>query len=80
MSISRRHFLLTTSGALAVGGLAPAVVRAQATVKLGTAVLGDYALAGPFIVASDKGFFQAEAQHRVQPSAAAQPREGGHRR
>jgi len=60
MSISRRHFLLTTSGALAVGGLAPAVVRAQATVKLGTAVLGDYALAGPFIVAADKGFFQAE--------------------
>ena len=60
MSISRRHFLLTASGALAVGGLAPAVVRAQASVKLGTAVLGDYALAGPFIVASDKGFFQAE--------------------
>ena len=36
------------------------MVRAQASVKLGTAVLGDYALAGPFIVAVDKGFFQAE--------------------
>ena len=60
MSISRRHFLITGSTALAVGALAPAVVRAQASVKLGTAVLGDYALAGPFIVAADKGFFQAE--------------------
>ena len=60
MSISRRHFLITGSTVLAAGALAPAVVRAQASVKLGTAVLGDYALAGPFIVAADKGFFQAE--------------------
>jgi NitT/TauT family transport system substrate-binding protein len=60
MSMSRRHFLITGSTVLAAGALAPAVVRAQASVKLGTAVLGDYALAGPFIVAADKGFFQAE--------------------
>jgi NitT/TauT family transport system substrate-binding protein len=58
-SISRRQFLLTTSGAVAAGALAPAV-RAQTSVKIGTAVLGDYALAGPFIVAVEKGFFRTE--------------------
>ena len=60
MSMSRRHFLMTSTTVLAASALAPAVVRAQPAVKLGTAVLGDYALAGPFIVAADKGFFQAE--------------------
>src|SRR5262245_49793990 len=60
MSMSRRHLLISGSTALAMGALAPAAVRAQASVKLGTAVLGDYALAGPFIVAAEKGFFQAE--------------------
>jgi NitT/TauT family transport system substrate-binding protein len=59
-SISRRHFLLTASGAAIAGGLAPAAARAQASVKIGTAVLGDYALAGPFIVATEKGFFRTE--------------------
>jgi NitT/TauT family transport system substrate-binding protein len=58
-SISRRRFLLTASGAAVTGALAPAV-RAQASVKIGTAVLGDYALAGPFIVAVEKGFFRTE--------------------
>jgi hypothetical protein len=57
--ISRRRFLVTTSGAVA-GALAPAVGRAQTSVKIGTAVLGDYALAGPFIVATEKGFFRNE--------------------
>jgi NitT/TauT family transport system substrate-binding protein len=58
-SISRRQFLVTTSGAVAAGALAPAV-RAQTSVKIGTAVLGDYALAGPFIVAVEKGMFRTE--------------------
>ena len=58
-SISRRRFLLTASGAAIAGALAPAV-RAQPSVKIGTAVLGDYALAGPFIVAVEKGFFRME--------------------
>jgi len=58
-SISRRHFLLSASGAVAAGALAPAV-HAQTSVKIGTAVLGDYALAGPFIVAVEKGFFRTE--------------------
>lgn len=59
-SISRRRFLVSTSGALAAGALAPAFVHAQTSVKIGTAVLGDYALAGPFIVAVDKGLFRTE--------------------
>jgi NitT/TauT family transport system substrate-binding protein len=58
-SISRRHFLATASGLLVVGGR-PLVARAQTSVKIGTAVLGDYALAGPFIVAVEKGFFRTE--------------------
>jgi NitT/TauT family transport system substrate-binding protein len=58
-SISRRHFLLTASGVVAASALAPAV-RAQTSVKIGTAVLGDYALAGPFIVAVEKGMFRTE--------------------
>jgi len=58
-SISRRRFLLSASGAAVAGALAPAV-RAQTSVKIGTAVLGDYALAGPFIVAVEKGFFRME--------------------
>jgi NitT/TauT family transport system substrate-binding protein len=37
---------------------APRVGHPQTTVKVGTAVLGDYALAGPFIVAAEKGFFR----------------------
>jgi NitT/TauT family transport system substrate-binding protein len=59
-SISRRRFLVSASGAVVAGTLAPAVVRAQTSVKIGTAVLGDYALAGPFIVAVEKGFFRTE--------------------
>lgn len=58
-SISRRRFLLTASGAAVAGALAPAI-HAQTSVKIGTAVLGDYALAGPFIVAAEKGFFRTE--------------------
>src|SRR5919204_262097 len=58
-TVSRRRFLLSASGAAIAVTLAPAV-RAQPSVKIGTAVLGDYALAGPFIVAVEKGFFRAE--------------------
>src|SRR5690348_9340565 len=58
-TVSRRRFLLSASGAALASALAPAV-RAQPSVKVGTAVLGDYALAGPFIVAAEKGFFRIE--------------------
>jgi NitT/TauT family transport system substrate-binding protein len=57
--VSRRHFL-TTSGAALLAAGAPRLAPAQTAVKVGTAVLGDYALAGPFIVAADKGFFRNE--------------------
>ncbi len=59
-SISRRHFLATAAGALAVG--APGRVRAQqrTAVKIGSAVLGDYAMAGPILVALDRGYFGQE--------------------
>ena len=58
-TISRRKLLRST--ALAVPALAlPRVVRAQPSIKIGTAVLGDYSLAGPVIVALEKGFFRQE--------------------
>jgi len=55
---SRRRFLAASATVLAAG-LAPRPARAQA-VKIGTAVLGDYSMAGPVIVAQEKGFFKAE--------------------
>src|SRR5262249_9717566 len=57
--VSRRKFLTTSAGALLALG-APRVGHGQTAVKVGTAVLADYALAGPFIVAVEKGFFRAE--------------------
>jgi NitT/TauT family transport system substrate-binding protein len=57
--LSRRDFL-GTSGAAVLAAGAPRIVAAQTAVKVGTAVLGDYALAGPFVVASEKGFFRTE--------------------
>ena len=57
--ISRRQIL--RSAALALPAVAaPRVARAQPSVKIGTAVLGDYSLAGPIIVALEKGFFRQE--------------------
>ena len=61
MSITRRDFLkLTGAGTLGVGlGHAPRPAYAQATsVRIGTAVLGDYSLVSPILVAQDKGFFK----------------------
>jgi ABC-type nitrate/sulfonate/bicarbonate transport system substrate-binding protein len=57
--LSRRHFL-TRSGAALLAAGAPRIASGQTAVKVGTAVLGDYSLAGPFIVAADKGFFRTE--------------------
>ncbi|HSE93226.1 MAG TPA: ABC transporter substrate-binding protein [Methylomirabilota bacterium] len=55
----RRAFLSSMALGAAVAG-APRTARAQPSVKVGTAVLGDYALAGPFIVARERGFFTQE--------------------
>ena len=57
--VSRRHFLTTSAGALLAVG-APRIGHGQTAIKVGTAVLADYALAGPFIVAVEKGFFRTE--------------------
>ena len=57
--VSRRHFLATSAGTLLAVG-APRIGHGQTALKVGTAVLADYALAGPFIVAVEKGFFRTE--------------------
>ena len=59
MNGSRRAFLrCAAAGAL---GLAapPRAVGGEPVAAIGTAVLGDYAMAGPVIVALDRGYFQA---------------------
>jgi NitT/TauT family transport system substrate-binding protein len=58
-TISRRALLRTTALTLPTV-VAPRVARGQPSVKIGTAVLGDYSLAGPIIVALEKGFFRQE--------------------
>jgi len=57
--VSRREFLTTSAGALLVVDT-PRIAHGQTAIKVGTAVLADYALAGPFIVAVEKGFFRTE--------------------
>ena len=60
MSVNtRRRFV---AGAL-VATASPVLhrtARAQTAVKIGTAVLGDYSMAGPVIVALERGFFKSE--------------------
>ncbi len=58
-SISRRGFLVSAALGAALSA-APRAARAQPVVRVGTAVLGDYALAGPFVLAQDRGFFSHE--------------------
>jgi NitT/TauT family transport system substrate-binding protein len=61
LPVTRRHFL--RSAAVLAAGVGPARAPragAQTAIKVGTAVLGDYALAGPVIVALDKGLFRDE--------------------
>src|SRR5437762_14155125 len=57
-SLSRRRFLATLAAAPI--GLGPRLARAATAVKIGTAVLGDYSMAGPVIVALERGFFAQE--------------------
>src|SRR3989441_356057 len=60
VSLTRRRFLAGAAAATAPAALAPRPARAQSAVKIGTAVLGDYSMAGPIIVALEKGFFRDE--------------------
>jgi NitT/TauT family transport system substrate-binding protein len=57
--ISRRHFL-AASAAVVASSLVPRPARAQDRVRIGTAVLGDYSVAAPIAVATDRGFFKQE--------------------
>jgi ABC-type nitrate/sulfonate/bicarbonate transport system substrate-binding protein len=56
---TRRRFVAGALAATTTPVLTRAA-RAQTAVKIGTAVLGDYAMAGPVIVALERGFFKSE--------------------
>jgi len=58
-AITRRRFL-TSALATAATPAVTRVARAQSAVKIGSAVLGDYSMAGPVIVALERGFFKNE--------------------
>src|SRR2546430_10510659 len=60
-TVSRRTFV-GAGGAVAAAGAggAPRPARGGTAVKIGTAVLGDYSMAGPVIVALERGFFARE--------------------
>jgi len=58
--ITRRRFVTTAALATSATPLIARAARAQTAVKIGTAVLGDYSMAGPVIVALDQGLFKAE--------------------
>jgi ABC-type nitrate/sulfonate/bicarbonate transport system substrate-binding protein len=58
--LSRRQFLRSAALAVAAAGPGPRGAWAQGSVKVGTAVLGDYALAGPIVVALERGLFKQE--------------------
>lgn len=58
-TLTRRRFLGSAAAAVAATARPPAVT-AQTAVKIGTAVLGDYALAASVIVALEHGYFRNE--------------------
>ncbi|MBI2372212.1 MAG: ABC transporter substrate-binding protein [Deltaproteobacteria bacterium] len=62
MGITRREFIKgTVAGAVAAGfgpAILPRVAQAQASVKIGTAGLGDYSLTAPALIGLEKGFFK----------------------
>ena len=76
MRTSRRQFFQVTAGGLvAASGLAGRVhpVAAQGpTVKIGTAVLGDFSMVAPILCAQEKGFFRGQGV-----TAEFQPFRGG---
>ena len=76
MDTSRRQFFQVTAGGLvAATGLAGRARLAAAqgpTVKIGTAVLGDFSMVTPILVAQEKGLFRAQGVN-----AEFQPFRGG---
>src|SRR5262245_66242902 len=76
MRTSRRQFFRVTVGGLVavsgVGGQARSAFAQGPTVKIGTAVLGDFSLVAPIVIAIEKGFFKAQGG-----TAEFQPLRGG---
>jgi ABC-type nitrate/sulfonate/bicarbonate transport system substrate-binding protein len=60
MSVITRRRFVAGSLATTAAPLLTRAARAQTAVKIGTAVLGDYSMAGPVIVALERGFFKSE--------------------
>lgn len=64
MDTSRRQFFQVTAGGLlaasAVAGRVRPVAAQGPTVKIGTAVLGDFSMVTPILVAQEKGFFRGQ--------------------
>ena len=60
MPVITRRRLLTAALAMGATPLFARAARAQSSVKIGSAVLGDYSMAGPVIVALEQGLFKAE--------------------
>jgi NitT/TauT family transport system substrate-binding protein len=60
MLATRRDFLKASAGTIAAAAAGPRIALGQPTVKIGTAVLADYGLAGPVIIAAEKGFFKEQ--------------------
>jgi NitT/TauT family transport system substrate-binding protein len=58
--LTRRDVLLGSAAAALAGPIHPRVSHAQSSAKIGTAVLGDYSMACPVIVALERGFFKQE--------------------
>ncbi len=59
MSVITRRRFVAGAPATTTTPVFARVARAQTEVKIGTAVLGDYSMAGPVIVALEQGFFKA---------------------
>jgi NitT/TauT family transport system substrate-binding protein len=76
MGTSRRQFFQVMAGGLVaasgVGGRVRPVTAQGPTVKIGTAVLGDFSLIAPIVIALEKGYFRAQGV-----SAEFQPLRGG---
>jgi NitT/TauT family transport system substrate-binding protein len=76
MRTSRRQFFRVTAGGLVAAtglcGRGPFATAQMPTLKIGTAVLGDYALIAPVVIGLDKGFFKAQGVN-----AEFQPFRGG---
>jgi NitT/TauT family transport system substrate-binding protein len=59
----RQFFRVTAGGVVAAAGVAGRLLPVAAqgpTVKIGTAVLGDYSLVSPIVVGVEKGYFRAQ--------------------